>query len=115
MAFDAVRSVAVSLERQSPFSAVVGRHTAGVASRILTKTKNFYSKRKTVTPGALRRFKTNGKSSLLGVFGVRPAGPPVRGFGGLSVGYGGCDGAVGGGGRTANTGSFPGRRKNVHR
>jgi hypothetical protein len=31
--FDAVRSVAVSLERQSLFSAVVGRHTAGVASR----------------------------------------------------------------------------------
>jgi hypothetical protein len=33
MGFDAVRSVAVTLERQSLFSAVVGRHTAGVASR----------------------------------------------------------------------------------
>jgi hypothetical protein len=33
MGFDAVRSVAVSLERQSLFSAVVGHHTAGVVSR----------------------------------------------------------------------------------
>jgi hypothetical protein len=37
-----------------------------------------------------------------------PAGPPVGGGGGLSVGYGGCDDTVGGGGRTADTASLPG-------